>query len=110
MLNAGIMEEEEFNKIINSKNISVVDFSAVWCGPCRMMAPIVMHSADKHKGEYFYYQVDIDSAENIAARQEISVVPTIVVYQKGEELGRISGYMELEDFEKFLAQTVSKAK
>lgn len=110
MLNAGIMDEEEFNKIIGSKNITVIDFSAVWCGPCRMMAPIVEHSADIHKGEYNYYQVDIDSAENIAVRHEISVVPTIVVFKGGKELGRTSGCTDLETFENFLSETVKSAK
>ena len=63
MLNAGIMTDEEFDEIIGSKDICVVDFSASWCGPCRMMAPVLEDVSDKYKGKYFFYQIDIDSAE-----------------------------------------------
>lgn len=108
MLNAGIMTDEEFEEIIKSKDICVIDFSASWCGPCRMMAPILEDVADKYKGKYFFYQIDVDSAEEIAQKYEISAVPTIVVFSKGKELGRTSGYQEFEEFEKFLLDTIKK--
>ena len=88
MLNAGIMTNEEFQDIINLKRITVVDFSATWCGPCRMMAPILEDISDKYKGKYYFYQIDIDSAEELAQKHQISAVPTILVFAKGKEIGR----------------------
>lgn len=108
MLNAGIMTDEEFYDIIKSKEICVVDFSASWCGPCRMMAPILEDVSEKYKGKYYFYQIDIDSCENLAARCEISAVPTILVFKNGTEIARTSGYQEFEEFEKFLLDSVNK--
>ena len=106
MLNAGIMTVEEFEEILSNKDICVCDFSASWCGPCRMMAPILEDVADKYKRKYFFYQIDIDSAEELAEKYDIEAVPTIVIFKKGKELGRTSGFMEMEEFEKFLNDTI----
>lgn len=108
MLNAGIMTDEEFDEIIGSKDICVVDFSASWCGPCRMMAPVLEDVSDKYKGKYFFYQIDIDSAEDLANKFKIEAVPTIVVFKKGTEIDRTSGYQDFEEFERFLNNAVRK--
>ncbi len=102
MLNAGIMTEEEFDELIASKDVCVVDFSATWCGPCRMMAPILEDVSDKYKGKYFFYQIDIDSAEEIAQKFEVTAVPTIIIFKNGKEVGRTTGYQEFDEFERFL--------
>ena len=82
MLNAGIMTSDEFDEIIGEKDVCVIDFSASWCGPCRMMAPILEDISDKYKGKYYFYQIDVDSAEELAQKFEISAVPTILVFLK----------------------------
>jgi len=108
MLNAGIMTNEEFDEIIGSKDICVVDFSASWCGPCRMMAPVLEDASDKYKGKYFFYQIDIDSAEELAQKFNVTAVPTIIVLKKGKEVDRTSGYQDLNEFERFLNNAVRK--
>lgn len=106
MLNAGIMTVEEFEDILSSKEICVCDFSASWCGPCRMMAPILEDVADKYKRKYYFYQIDIDSAEELAEKYNIESVPTIIVFRKGNEIGRIVGFHEMDEFEEFLNNTI----
>ncbi len=103
MIKIGIMEMQEFEKIIANEKPSIVDFSAVWCGPCKMMEPVLEDAADRHD-EMNFYQVDVDSASEIAARYQISAVPTIVAFKNGRETARISGYMNIETFESFLKQ------
>ena len=109
MLNAGIMAEEEFQEIISSKDICVCDFSASWCGPCRMMAPIMEDISQKYKGKYYFYQIDIDSAEDIAKKYNITAVPTMIIFKAGTEIARTSGYQEFDEFEKFLLKSIEKA-
>lgn len=106
MLNAGIMTVEEFEDILSSKEICVCDFSASWCGPCRMMAPILEDVADKYKRKYYFYQIDIDSAEELAEKYNVESVPTIIIFRKGKEIGRIVGFHEMEEFEDFLNNTI----
>ena len=109
MLNAGIMTTEEFESILNSKEICVCDFSASWCGPCRMMAPILEDISDKYKRKYYFYQIDIDSAEDLATKFNVEVVPTIIIFKNGKEIGRTSGYQEMEEFENFMLETIKNA-
>ena len=102
MIKVGIMTDEEFENIISNEKMTVVDFSAVWCGPCKMMEPVLEDAAEKHQGEYNFYQVDVDSAENLALKYQISAVPTIIAFKKGNIVGKTSGYMSLDDLELFL--------
>lgn len=109
MLNAGIMTAEEFEEILSSKDICVCDFSATWCPPCRMMSPIMEDVSDKYKRKYYFYQVDIDSAEELTEKYKVEVVPTIIVFKKGKEIGRTTGFMEMEEVEDFLNNTIKKS-
>ncbi len=106
MLSAGIMSEEEFNELISSGKTCVFDFSASWCGPCQMLAPVVEDIADKYKGQYYFYKIDVDSMQELAIKLGIVAVPTIVVFADGKEVGRTSGYMELEELDGFLKETL----
>lgn len=108
MVNAGIMSEEAFDEIINTGKVCVCDFSATWCGPCRMMAPVLEDVSDKYKGKYYFYQIDIDSEEELANKYQISVVPTIIVFNGGVEVGRTSGYMEADELERFINNSIEK--
>ncbi len=108
MLSAGIMTVEEFEEMIQKKAVCACDFSASWCGPCRMMAPILEDVSEKYKRQCFFYQVDIDSAEELAEKYNIESVPTIVVFKKGVEVARTTGYQEMEEFEEFLKKAISE--
>jgi len=110
MLSAGIMTKEEFADILNSGKICVCEFSASWCGPCRMMAPIMEDVSEKYKRKYYFYQIDIDSAEEIADEYNIEVVPTIIIFSGGKEIGRTTGFKEFEKIEQFLNETINTKK
>ena len=106
MLNAGIMTVEEFEDIINKKAVCACDFSASWCGPCRMMMPILEDVSEKYKRQCFFYQVDIDSAEDLAEKYNVDVVPTVIVFKNGKEVARIIGYHEIDEFEELLNNAI----
>lgn len=108
MIKVGIMTDEEFNKIIGGDKLTIVDFSAVWCMPCKMMQPVLEDASEKHKGEYNFYQVDVDSAENLAARFDITAVPTIIAFKRGEVINKLSGYVPFDELEIFLSESNRK--
>ena len=108
MIKAGIMTDEEFENIISNEKLTLIDFSAIWCGPCKMMEPVLEDASDKHKGEYNFYQIDVDSAENLARKYQISAVPTLIAFKKGQIVGKISGYMPLDELEDFLSESNKK--
>ncbi len=104
MFNSGILEEEEFEQILKSNKPVLIDFSATWCGPCRMMAPIAEDVSDELKGKIDFYQVDVDSNPSLAEKFAVQFVPTFVILSQGKEIARKSGYMEKQDFKKFISE------
>ncbi len=73
-------------------NFAVIDFSATWCGPCKMLAPVYHELADENDGSTKFYSVDVDENASLARRFGIYSVPTLVVMKNGKEVARNSGF------------------
>lgn len=84
-------------KIQSSDKPVMVDFSASWCGPCRMIAPIVEEIAEEYDGMLEVYKVDVDEADAVAAQYEVMSIPTIMFFKNGEEQERIIGFRSKEE-------------
>lgn len=80
-----------FNELINDSTPLLVDFSAEWCGPCKMMAPILKETADKLGDTVRVIKVDVDKNPQAAAFYQIQGVPTLMLFKSGETLWRQSG-------------------
>ena len=95
------INDKNFEQTLQSHNIVVVDFYAVWCGPCKMMHPIIEELAKEHS-QIKFVKLDIDDSTRLAISQNVQVVPTFVAYKQGKEINGIIGYNTKEDFELFL--------
>lgn len=93
------VNEKEFNETINGKRV-LVDFFATWCGPCKMLS-LVMEKFDK-KGVIPIIKVDIDEENNLAEEYKIFSVPTLIIFEDGKEIKRISGFMSEDELEKWV--------
>lgn len=88
--------EQEFEKeVLNSEKPVVVDFFATWCGPCKMLGPVLEEVADE-TSDVKIVKVDIDENMELASRFGIMSVPTLVIFKKGEEIGREIGFRPKE--------------
>ena|SRR6478609_8523015 len=83
-----------FSNLINSETPVLVDFSAVWCGPCKMMEPILKEVASKVAGKVKIIKVDIDKNPHAAEMYHVQSVPTMILFRKGEIMWRQSGVMQ----------------
>ena len=95
------LNDENFTKEIAS-GLVLVDFHATWCGPCRMIAPIIEQLAGTTKGKAKIGKVDIDQAQDVTANLQITSVPTLILFKDGKEVKRVVG---VKDFD-YLSQLI----
>lgn len=89
------ISENEFNEAI-ANGVSVVDFSATWCGPCKMLAPVLDAVSEEYEGKINFYNVDVDESMSIAERYGISSVPSIIAFKDGEAKSMTVGFQPAE--------------
>jgi thioredoxin 1 len=105
MAGANVLEINDGNfetEVLKSKEPFLLDFSAVWCGPCKALAPIVDKVADEYKGKVRVGKLDIDDSPGVATKFAIKSVPTILVFKNGEVSGRHVGVTNKETLVKLL--------
>lgn len=85
--------QEDFDKTVLEADVPVlVDFYADWCGPCKMVAPLVDEIAHDQIGKMLVVKIDTDRAPEIASRYAIRSIPTLIIFRSGEELERSVGF------------------
>jgi thioredoxin 1 len=77
--------------VLNSDKPVVVDFWAAWCGPCRMVGPIIDELSTEYDGKAIVCKVDVDANQEFAAKYGVRNIPTVLVFQNGEVVGRQVG-------------------
>ncbi|MBP3480520.1 MAG: thioredoxin [Clostridia bacterium] len=89
-------------EVINSKIPVLVDFYADWCGPCRMLAPVLGEFEKKHTGEVKLCKVNIDREPQLAARFNVMSIPTLIVFRGGSAVNQSVGYISADEVEKLV--------
>ena len=88
---------EKFNDIINSGQLTLVDFFATWCGPCKQMHPVLDQLKQELGDSIRIVKLDVDKNEALAAAYRIQSVPTLMLFRSGQVVWRQSGALRLND-------------
>jgi thioredoxin 1 len=97
-------QKESFVDIIKSEKPVLIDFSAVWCGPCKMMEPVLKELRQRMGDTVRIIKIDIDRNQQLSSALEVQSVPTLMLFQKGNLLWRESGVMQAAQLEKVIKQ------
>lgn len=97
---------QNFSELIKSEKPTLVDFSAEWCGPCKMMAPILNQLEGMVKGKANIVTIDVDDDNELATQYRIQSVPTLIVFKNGEIKWQQSGVVPADYLKNIIEQFV----
>ncbi len=85
------MDTNTFQRTVDSSSVVIVDFYAEWCGPCKMVAPIMEKLAEDYKGAVEFVKLDVDANPTIAEEFDVASIPTLIIFRNGKPADRIVG-------------------
>ena len=98
-----VVTDETFSEqVLKSEKPILVDFWAVWCGPCRMVSPLVDEIAREHEGQLKVMKLDVDDNQHTAMTYGVMSIPTLILFKNGRPVERIVGFRPKGDLEKKL--------
>ena len=101
------VDETSFKEVILKYDNVVVDFWAEWCGPCKMIAPIIDELAKEYAGKVVFAKLNVDEAENIAIEYGISAIPTLIFFKKGKPVDMMVGVHPKSEIKKWIDNILS---
>lgn len=95
-----------FDELIKGEKTVVCDFFATWCGPCKMLAPVMEQVSEQFEGKAEFVKVDIDENMELAARYGIMSIPLVAVFKNGEMTDKTLGYMSKGEAKEFVEKNL----
>jgi len=93
-----IQDETEFDSLLKSESLLVVDCTATWCGPCKLVAPLIDRLADDYRDRAKVFKLDLDSNKPVAKRFGIRSIPAVMVFKQGKLIETLVGVKPYEEF------------
>lgn len=103
--NLKYLNDDNFADVI-SQGVTLVDFYADWCGPCRMIAPMIEELANEMHDRATIAKLDVETAQEIASAFGITSIPTLILFKDGKEIQRIIGVHGKEDLKKMIVSAL----
>ena len=99
-----ITKDNFIQEVLESPIPVLVDFYADWCGPCKMLTPILEQVGAQVGDSVKIVKINTDAAQSLAMQYGVSTIPTLILFKNGEEISRCSGFMNKNDIMEFIEQ------
>ncbi len=96
-----MVAESEFDATIK-KGVTLVDFYADWCGPCKMITPHLETVAKELEGKASIIKIDVEASQQVASTYQVTSIPTLILFNNGKEVDRIVGVRNAKDIKEFI--------
>ena len=97
-----IGQEQWQNEVINSDKPVFVDFWAEWCGPCRLVSPVVEELSKEYDGKVNFVKVNVDANNELASKYNVYSIPTLAIFQKGKVIAQSAGAASKESLKNYI--------
>ena len=102
MLEINLTNQNFEEEVLNEKRIVLVDFFATWCGPCKMLAPIISQIAEEYKDRLKVGKVNVDEQNELAIKYQISSIPTLLLFKDGKVVKSLVGLSSKSEIENMI--------
>ena len=100
------IDAKQFDELLKGEKPVVCDFFATWCGPCKMLAPVMEAVSEEYKDKAVFVKVDVDENMQLSARYGIMSIPLVAVFKNGEQTAKTLGYMSKSEAQEFLTENL----
>lgn len=104
MLEINLTTENFEKEVLKSDKLALVDFWATWCGPCKMIAPVVSEIAEQYKDKLKVGKVNVDEQGDLAIKYGIESIPTLIIFKDGRPINTAVGYHSKSELEEFVSR------
>ncbi len=101
-----ISQEQWEQEVVNSDKPVFVDFWAAWCGPCRIISPIVEELAKEYEGKVDFVKVDVDQNRELASKYNIISIPTLAIFRNGQVVAQAAGAASKESIRTYIDKNI----
>jgi thioredoxin 1 len=91
-------------EVLDAKGLVLVDFFAEWCGPCKMLAPVIEEVAEDQKDKVKIGKVDVDENQTTGGQYGVASIPTLIFFKDGKEIDRVTGFQSKEALEEKITE------
>lgn len=100
------LTSENFQTVLTNKEPVLIDFWATWCGPCRMVGPVIESLADEYEGKTSICKINVDENPELAAQYKIMSIPTVMVIKDGQIIEKAVGVRTREEYQSMIEKAL----